>query len=438
MRRTIVLFSMALMSCLMLAGGAFSQNPILSQREQATLQRSWLEKRFNTVLPELMRREGIDMWIIVTREYNEDPVFYSLAPMTAFSSRRRTILVFFDRGPERGVERLSIGRFDYDGLYPLEKTANDGQWEGLKKVVEQRDPKVIGIDTSEYFAHADGLSANEKENLVKALGPKYAARMKSAEKLAVGWLEVKIPEETDAYRNAVQVAHQIIADAFSNKVIVPGITTTQDVVWWIRQRAVEMGLRIWFQPSVDVSRKGEQGGEGGAQGIVIQRGDMLHCDFGIVYLGFCTDSQYLGYVLLPGETDAPAGLKEGFKAGNRLQDLTLQFAKVGVTGNAALAGALNQAKSEGLVPSIYCHPVGYHGHAAGAPIGMTDYQQGVPYRGDFPLRANTWHAIELNVTYQVKEWNNQQVRFPLEDNAALLANGWDWLDGHQTKFHLIR
>ena len=438
MRKTIGLPLVTLMSCLMLAGDAFSQIPILSQREQASLQRSWLEKRFATVLPELMRREGIDMWIIVSREYNEDPVFYSMAPLTAFSSRRRTILVFFDRGTERGVERLSIGRFNYDGLYAIEKTANDGQWEGLRKAVEQRDPKVIGVDISEGFAHADGLSANEKENLVKALGPKYAERIKPAEKLAVGWLEVKLPEETDTYRHAVQVAHQIIAEAFSNKVIVPGVTTTQDVAWWMRQRAIDMGLRVWFQPSIDVARKGDTGGEGGPRGIVIQRGDMLHCDFGIVYMGLCTDSQHLAYVLLPNETDAPLGLKDGFKAGNRLQDLTMQFAKAGVTGNAALAGALAQAKSEGIVPSIYCHPVGYHGHAAGPPIGMTDYQQGVPYRGDFPMRANTWHAIELNVTYPVKEWNNQQVRFPLEDDAVLLGSSWDWIDGRQTRFHLIR
>lgn len=417
---------------------AASQERILTHREQAALQQSWVMKRFATILPELMRREGIDMWVIVSREYNDDPVFRSMAPATTFASRRRTILVYFDRGPQTGVERLSIGRFDYGRFFTVVKTHNDKQWEGLRQVVEQRDPKVIGIDTSELFAHADGLSANEKENLVKALGPKYAARIQSAQNLAVGWLEAKLPEETDAYRHAVRVAHQVIAEAFSNKVIIPGVTTTEDVAWWMRQRVAEMGLGIWFQPSIDIAHAGGNQAKESAQGQVIERGDMLHCDFGIVYMGFCTDTQHLAYVLLPNETDAPEGLKEGLKAANRLQDLTLQFAKAGVTGNAALAAALAQAKKEGLTPSIYCHPVGYHGHAAGPPIGMTDYQEGVPGRGDYVLRPNTWHAIELNVSHPVREWKNQQVRFPLEEDAILTSGGWDWIVSRQTTFYLIK
>ncbi len=228
------------------------------------------------------------------------------------------------------------------------RTHNDAQWEGLRKVVEERDPKVIGIDTSEAWNHADGLTANEKDNLVKALGPKYAARLKSAEMLAVGWLEVKLPEETEAYRHVMKVAHRIIAEAFSNKVITPGKTTTEDVVWWMRQRVAELGLGGWFHPSVDIQRKGGFPPDTPPDKQVIQRGDMLHCDFGIVYFLFSTDTQHLAYVLLPGETDAPAGLKAGLRAANRLQELTMQYAKIGATGNQALAAALTQAKLEGL------------------------------------------------------------------------------------------
>lgn len=426
--------ALALLSAFALLPAALRcQERVLTHREQAALQQSWITKRFETVLPELMRREGIDMWIIVSREYNDDPVFRSMVPATTFASRRRTILVYYDRGPQAGVERLSIGRFDYGGLFSVVKTHNDKQWEGLRQVVEQRDPKVVGINVSELFAHADGLSATEKENLVKALGPKYAARMKSAENLAVGWLEVKLPEETEAYHHAVRVAHQVIAEAFSNKVIVPGATTTEGVVWWMRQRAAEMGLGIWFQPSLDITRKG-----GPPSDSVIRRGDLLHCDFGIVYMGLCTDTQHLAYVLLPGESDAPEGLKEGLRTANRVQDLIMECARVGVTGNAALAAALARAKKEGITTAIYCHPVGYHGHAAGPPIGMTDYQEGVPGRGDYILRRNTWHAIELNVTHAVKEWAGRQVRFPLEEDAILTDSGWEWIAGRQTAFYLIR
>lgn len=414
------------------------ENRVLTHREQAPLVHGWIAKRFDTVLPALMRREGIDMWIIVSREYNDDPVFRSMAPLTTYSSRRRTILVFHDRGAEKGVERISVGRFGLDGLFSLARTGNDEQWQGLRKLVEERDPRVIGINTSESWNHADGLTANEKENLIEALGPKYAARLKSAEMLAVGWLEVKLPEETAAYRHVMRIAHQVIAEAFSNRVVVPGVTTEEDVEWWMRQRVAELGLGGWFHPSVTLQRRGGLPTSAPAGGHVIQRGDMLHTDFGIVYLGFSTDTQHNAYVLLPGESDAPEGLKAGLRAANRLQDLTLQHARLGGTGNQALSGALAQAKQEGLQPSIYSHAVGYHGHAAGPPIGMTDYQQGVPVRGDYIFRPNTWHSIELNVQHSVPEWGGQLVRFALEEDAALLPDGWSWVDGRQTEFYLIR
>lgn len=420
---------------LVFAQSQFSADGVMTHRQQDGLVRAWIEKRFKTVLPELMRREGIDMWVIVSREYNDDPVFRSMAPLTTFSSRRRTILVFHDRGGAQGVEALSIGRFDYDKLFTLYPTANDGQWDGLQQLVAERQPKVIGINTSEAWNHADGITANEKDNLLRAVGPEYAKRVKSAEMLAVGWLEVKLPEETAAYKHVMTVAHRVIREAFSNKVITAGKTTADDVAWWMRQRVADQGLGSWFHPSVSIQRNGAANVPSTA---VIQPGDLLHTDFGIVYLGFSTDTQHHAYVLKPGETDAPAGLKAGLKGANRLQELTMLHASLGATGNAALAGALAQAKAEGLTPSIYCHPVGYHGHAAGPPIGMTDYQQGVPVRGDYIFRPNTWHSIELNVQHAVPEWNNQRVRFALEEDAALLGSGWQWVDGRQESFYLIK
>ena len=408
---------------------------VLSHREQAPLVKSWIQKRFDTVLPQLMSRTGIDMWIIVSREYNDDPVFRSMAPLTTYSSRRRTILVFFNPGGGQPIERLSIGRFDYDGLYKVIPTHNDAQYEGLRKVVEERKPRTIGINESDSWNHADGLTANEKRRLMDALGPTYAPRTKSAELLAVSWLEIKLPEELDAYRHVMKVAHLVIREAFSNKVITPGKTTTEDVVWWMRQRVVEMGLGKWFHPSVTIHRQG--GAKPGDN--MIQPGDMLHTDFGLVYLGFSTDTQHNAYVLKPGETDAPPGLKEGLKAANTLQDLTMKFARVGETGNQALRDARAAAMKEGIVPSIYCHPVGYHGHGAGPPIGMTDYQEGVPVRGDYPFQPYTWHSIELNATHKVPEWGGQAVRFALEEDAAIMPDGkWDWIDGRQTEFYLIK
>jgi Xaa-Pro aminopeptidase len=406
----------------------YPQDRVLTHREQAPIMQGWIAQRFARVLPALMQREGIDMWVIVSREYNDDPVFRSMAPLTTYSSRRRTILVFT---PDA---QYSIGRFDYDGLFTLIRTSNDGQWEGLRKLVEERQPKVIGINTSAHWAHADGLTANERVELEAALGPAFAPRLKSAEMLAVGWLETKLPEETTAYAHVMQVAHGIIRDAFSNKVITPGTTTTEDVAWWMRQRVAELGLGGWFHPSIDIQRRG--GVKDGDD--VIRAGDLLHTDFGLVYLGLSTDTQHHAYVLANGETEAPAGIRAGLAAANRLQDITMASARLGVTGNAALAAALAQAKAEGLTPSIYCHPIGYHGHGAGPPIGMTDYQQGVPVRGEYIFRPDTWHSIELNVTHPVPEWDNQRVRFMLEEDAGLFADGWRWIDGRQERLYLIK
>jgi hypothetical protein len=416
----------------------FPEGRVLTHREQAPVVRGWIERRFETRLPALMRRTGIDMWIVVSREYNDDPVFRSMAPLSTYSSRRRTILVFFDRGGDQPVERLSIGRFDYGGLYTVIPTHNDAQWEGLRTVVEERDPKVLGINTSDAWNHADGLTANEKEKLLAALGPRYAGRTRSAEMLAIGWLEAKLPEETAAYRHVMQTAHAIIAEAFSNAVITPGVTTTEDVVWWMRQRTVELGLGKWFHPSVSIQRRGGLPPDTPPDRRVIERGDLLHTDFGIVYLGFSTDTQHHAYVLREGETGAPEGLEAGLRAANRLQDLTMKHARVGVSGNAALAAALAEAKAEGLTPSIYCHPIGYHGHGAGPPIGMTDYQDGVPVRGDYIFHPDTWHSIELNVRHSVPEWNGQVTRFALEEDAVLLASGWEWALRRQTEFYLIK
>jgi Xaa-Pro aminopeptidase len=383
-----------------------------------------------------MRREGIDMWIVISREYNDDPVFRSLAPFETYSSRRRTILVFHDLGEGKGVETLSVGRFDYQGLYTVVPTHNEKQFEGLRQLIEERDPKRIGINMSERWNHADGLTATQRDALFAALSDEYRDRIVSAEMLAVGWLETRLPEETDAYRHIMRVAHSVIGRAFSNEVIVPGVTTADDVRWWMRQQVDEYGLEGWFHPSVGIQRRGAEGRFSGD--AVIQRGDMLWTDFGIHYLGFSTDTQHNAYVLRPGEVEPPEGLQAGLRASMRLQEITMEEARVGRPGNDALAASLERAEEEGLDASVYWHSIGYHGHAAGVPLGMTDYQDGVPVRGEIPYRANTWHSVELNVVHPVPEWDNQPVKFSMEEDAILTEDGWDWVLGRQESFYLIR
>jgi len=408
---------------------------ILGLKDRAAVRDRWLGLRLETVLPEVMRREKIDMWLVICAEDNEDPVYLTLVPADSYSARRTTMLVFFDRG-KNGIERLTVGRYGIGKLYPASWDPEKiDQWSRLAEIVKERNPSRIGINESDVFAFADGLSASHKARLVRALGPDLSRRLVSAERLAVGWLERRTPDELDVYDHIAAVAHAIIAEVFSRDAVTPGVTTVSDVVWRLRERVSSLGLETWFQPSVEIQRPGESL-DGEAD--VIHRGDLLHCDFGIRYLGLCTDTQQHAYVLRPGEEDAPAGLKAALAQGNLLQDILLEEFKEGRAGNEILASALRKAKAAGLRPSIYTHPLGYHGHAAGPTIGLWDKQNGVPRDGDYPLFADTVYSIELNITAAVPEWGGTDVRIALEQDAVFGRTGSRFLDVRQTAFHLIR
>ena len=419
-----------------LAADSGGQIPhILTLREQNTFYNASLKVRLEQIVPEIMREEGIDLWLVICRENNEDPVYRSLVPFTTLYASRLQILVFHDRGAA-GFERFSVNFRQMGEWYKsVWDPSKMDQWARLAEVVRERNPKVIGIDESPEDQYGDGLSASLKAQLVKAIGPEYAKRLKSAERVAVRVLERRTPDELILYPQVVAIAHAIIAEAFSNQVITPGVTTTDDVVWWMRQRSLELGFVNWFHPSVSIQRPKDSLFK---DTRVIQRGDLLHCDFGIVYLNLCTDTQQQAYVLKEGETDAPAGLKRALALCNRLQDIHMEEMTPGRTGNQVLAAALKRAKGEGLRPQIYSHPLGVHGHAAGAPVGMTDKQDGVPFDGDYPFFASTVHSIELNNRADVPEWGNQEVRIALEQDAVLTKAGAYFLDRRQTALHLIR
>ncbi len=430
---------------------AFAQDQIpaiLSMRERAETVDRWLEIRFETVLPRLMRRENVDMWVIAAREYNEDPVIETMLPATWLAARRRTILVFFDRGDRgdrgesRGVERLAIARYDVgtaiQGTWNPEEVPD--QWERLRQVIEERDPKAIALNRSKTFALADGMTDSELDSLLEALPQKYEERIVSGERLAIGWLETRIPEEMHVYPGVVKIARAILAEGLSERVIQPGATTTTDVEWWYRDRIAELTLDTWFHPSVSVQRADSPGSESFAsrpEEETILPGDILHVDFGITYLRLNTDTQMHAYVLRPGEKEAPAGLREALSTGNRLQDiLTSQFTS-GRTGNEILKAALEQAKAEGIRPSVYTHPLGFHGHAAGPTIGLWDRQGGVPGPGDYPLFPDTAHSIELNATVSVPEWNGKDVRIMLEEDAFFDGEKTWYIDPRMEELLLI-
>ena len=425
--------------------------PLGTLREQAALQQQWVQYRLDSVLPRLMRQHGVTMWIVAMREYNEDPVFWSLVSPTTMFARRRTIYVFTDRGPERGIERLALGGGSQGGLYQSyvardtvdpsigrrPELVGQAQWDLLARIVRERDPKTIAVDISQTHAFSDGLSAGEWEQLSQALPEGYRSRVVRAERLALDYQSIRSPGMGPAYKRMMEVVWTIIDTAFSNKVIVPGKTTTTDVVWWMRQRVNDLGLGTWFHTDVDVQRHGQD--LSGLDTVVIQRGDVLHCDFGITALGLNTDTQHMGYVLRDGERDAPAGLKRALQNSNRLQDLLLAEMRPGRSGNDVLASTLSAMRAAGINGTVYTHPIGDRGHGAGPLIGLWDHQEGVPGRGEVPLLPGTWFSIELQATTPVPEWGGQLVRSAQEEDAELGTDGaMRWILRRQTDFHIVR
>ncbi|HEY0044302.1 MAG TPA: M24 family metallopeptidase [Allosphingosinicella sp.] len=409
---------------------------ILPLRERAKLQDAWLAKRLDTVVPRLMREHGFDAWLIVAREYVEDPVLATMLDAESMHARRRTILLFFDPGGGKPAERLTVSRYGLGGLFApaWDPKAEPDQWRRFAALLAERKPKRIAINSSAASQFGDGLTLGQYEELAAALSPELRGRLVRTDALAVGWLETRIPEELAVYPDIVRVAHAIIAEALSGKVVVPGKTTADDVVWWMRERVSALGLKAWFQPSIGILRQGASGMLEGDE--VIRPGDMLWTDFGITYLGLNTDTQHLAYVLKPGEKDAPAGLKRGLAAANRLQDILTGAFETGRSGNQILAAARAKALAAGLKPSIYSHPIGYHGHGAGSSIGFWDNQEADP-RGEHRLRASTAWSIELNAKMPVPEWAGQEVEFRLEEDAWFDGQRVRYLDGRQSRFHLI-
>jgi Xaa-Pro aminopeptidase len=405
-------------------------------RERAKVENAILADRLDRVLPALMREHKIDMWVLVAREYFEDPVVATMLNAESLHARRRTILILFDPGEGKPIERLTVSRYGLGGLFKpaWEPEKQPDQWKQLAELIKARDPKKIALDTSSVSAFADGMTFSQYTELKEALPENLRGRIVSGEPLAIGWLETRTPMEMTLYPGIMRTAHALIAEAFSRKVITPGKTTTDDVVWWYRQRLSDLGLGTWFHPSIGVLRQGSKDMLEGD--TVIMPGDMLWTDFGITYLRLNTDTQHLAYVLKPGETQAPAGLRAGLKAANGVQDALLASYKAGATGNEVLEKARAVAIAKGLKPSIYSHPLGYHGHAAGPAIGFWDNQKG-DERGQFGIHPNTVWSIELSATASVPEWGGQEVPFRAEENAFFDGTKVRFIDGRETEIRLI-
>jgi hypothetical protein len=426
---------------------AFAQSDdfqLLSEKERARVVDEILADRLDNLLPTLMDREGLDMWILISREYNEDPVMKTILPSTWLSARRRTIMVFSIDKTTGKLDKIAIARYSVGKLLKgaWDVDVYPDQWTALMNIIQEKNPASIGLNYSKDFALADGLVKTEYESFMEKLPETYRPRVKSAERLAIAWLETRSQKELEIYPMICRMGHTILQEGLSEKFIHPGITTTGDVEWALRQLVRDYGLDTWFHPSVSIQRSKEGNKEflrsfsTRPKDQIILAGDLLHVDFGITYLRLNTDQQQHFYVLKPGEKDVPQYLKDAFKNGNRVQDILTEEFEKGKTGNEILSAALARAKEEGLTASIYTHPIGLHGHAAGPTIGLWDSQGGVKGRGDYPLYNNTAFSIELFAATEVKEWG-KLVRIMLEEDGVYGEDGFYFLDGRMEEILTI-
>jgi hypothetical protein len=458
--RTIVSLAIVLLSG---SAGLSAQEarPFGTLREQAAMQQEWLQKRMDTFLPALMRAHKIDMWVVPMREYAEDPVFKALAAPETFAARRRTIYVFFDTCAAGGaapastcIQKIALGGTSQGGVFEARRSTKpadsnvgrgqqaelwgDEQWQVLKAVIEERDPKVVAINRSTVWAFADGLTSGELQGMSAALGDKWTSRFRDAGLLPVEFIASRLPEEETFFRRMQEQVWALTETMFSSAVITPGKTRTSDLVWWWRQRVNDLGLGTWFQPSVDVQRSGVTADQLGAD-PVIERGDVLHCDVGITVARLNTDTQHLAYVLREGESDAPPGLRRALANANALQDIVMEELRAGRTGNEILAASRARMSSTKINGSIYSHPIGLHGHGAGPLVGLWDYQDGVPGRGDAKVIPSMWYSIELQASTPVPEWGGAIVRMPQEEDAIVGADGKvRWALRRQDRLFLVR
>jgi Xaa-Pro dipeptidase len=413
---------------------------LLSQREQMNVRSGWLKKRFDTLLLPMMRKHGVSMWIVTNEEFHSDAVTDSIAPPVPIVGRR-DFFIFADNGKE--LERFAVVRYEEEQLkkfYTLISPARDKTAETIRKLVEERNPKTIALNMGYGRGQSDGITHDAYKFLAEALGKDYESRFVSAGNLVTDYLDTRLPEELEHYRTAVLVTDILTRRAFSNEVVTPGKTTVGDVRWWFLQQLNDLGLTTWFQPDLRVQRMARANSNSqqflsvADESLVLERGDVIHIDCGLNYMGLSTDWQKQAYILREGEKDVPAGLKAAMKNTNALQDAIFKAARVGMTGTEVYDAAMTEMKSRNIEAMIYSHPIGTQGHGLGASIDFRRALGASPER----FRLGSYMSIELNTSSVIPEWNNQKVTIMAEDDAFMTDKGFEFFRPRQTEFYLIK
>ena len=424
---------------------------IMPMRERVKLIEKWWKWKKEHMLPIVMREQGVDMWIIRNNEAdlyynNEGPVYTLLLPanhegmtlpskyVPQGSQWIPKFLMFYDLGNK--IEHIEPR--DYAHITNLAK---------------QKDPKVIAI----------GQHNNEK--MLKALGEKYASRSIDSWTLGVRWLETMSPEMISVYHHVQRIANEVIAEAYSNKVVIPDVTTTDDLNWWILHKYLKLDLETENHPTITIQRSDEnmekyddppeyfrRGRTRNGVNVVIRRGDVISCDTDLFLLGLVTDSHQHAYVLRKGEKDVPQSLKEALLKVNKMQDLFRKEFILGRTGKEIVAASKKIKPLEGIIETaLGFHPPpmfmrrflqgGYmfdhKTYVAGMTSGPGYYPTSI-VSNDHKLYLNTMYAFEPHTRVAVPGWKHG-VELGIGEITYFNKEGLQYMARPQkTEWHVVK
>jgi len=429
---------------------------IPGERARYAIRKQIIAKKLNQTLLPAMRRHGIDMWLVLSREFHPDPF---LPDIGGGWPGVRNAYIFFDRGGD-APERVFIGSHEqredlfatvYDEL-TFYGYSQEGLAPHLREAVHKRAPKRIGINMSRTLPMADGLSATLKEYLEEAIGPDYAARLVSAELVMRDWRATRLPEEFGVYRRLCEWTVAWCAEAFSGRVVCPGVTTCDDIHWWMRDKAREIGLDVEFLPGTRINRQG-QSLPGNSPEHPILPGDIVTMDAGLAFEQYRSDYQRTAYVLRPGETEAPPSLQGAFQEALRVRDKLTANMRPGEIAHEVWEDTMAWAQSQGyevMYPAaagrrgvvnnkrlgIYCHSIGNATHGIGARVAV-NWPTAYGDRVGYPLEASQFYSVEFGVSIPIPEWEGKAVFIGIEEDAALTERGVEFFAPPQTELILI-
>lgn len=416
--------------------------PPLPMARQIAVREGWLEHRYRLLLP-MMRAHKVGMWIVVNEEFHDDPLTWIVAPPRPYVGRR-DVFVFADAGGA-GLARAAITGYSEESVQRLFESPDEPVplAKALPALVARYRPETIALAIGGTRGVTRSLTHDAYLAIVEALGPEGTKRIVPAEPLIEELLDTRIPDEMPHYQLLVEWTEHLGRRALSNEVITPGVTTVGDVRNWLYTQSHAAGFAPWFQPDLRVQRRAAAGASSrgflavAKEAVVIERGDLVHLDFGLNYMGLASDWQKMAYVLREGETAVPAGLQAAMAHTNALQDALASRSRPGKAAGDVHAETMAEMEAKGITAQIYSHPLGFQGHGLGPSIDMRAAQReaSAPPR---PLRKGAYLAMELNTRTPLAEWDGQPVTIMAEDPVYLSDEGWRFFRPRQEAFYVIR